>query len=129
MLPQNVADVDSEPLRRKCRVNIAPHSSTAATNFAQTFGEFGLTPRTRLHHPLCLLLGRQPAVRRELVDQLRQILTKTGEQIVALHAGLLTQRVERIATERFLQIVGRNLLVWTAADPGLGHMALSALLE
>src|SRR5262249_21206365 len=89
----------------------------------------GIVARSELHHPRRFFLGRHPSVGRELINQLRQMLTKPGKQIVTVHAGLLTQGVQRLAPERFLQIVRRNLLVRAIADPGLRDMAVSALLE
>ena len=39
-------------------------------------------------HSRCFHFGRQPAVWRELIDQGRQMLTETGEQILTFHARL-----------------------------------------
>jgi hypothetical protein len=41
------------------------------------------------YHSRCFLFGRQPAVRRELIDQVRQMLTQAGEQILTSHASML----------------------------------------
>jgi len=41
------------------------------------------------YHSRCFLCGRQPAVRRELIDQVRQMLAEAGEQILTSHASLL----------------------------------------
>src|SRR5258708_30821480 len=80
-------------------------------------------------HPRGFLVGRQPAVGCELIDQVRQLLAQTRQEVLSPQAGLLGQRVERIVTERIRQVVGCNLLVWTSADPGLGRFALPARLE
>jgi hypothetical protein len=74
------------------------------------------------------LLGRQPTIRCELIDQVWQMLTKASEQIVHAQAGLLAQCVERIAAERIRQILGRDLLIRAGADPGLRDAAMSAVL-
>jgi hypothetical protein len=57
------------------------------------------------------------------------MLTKASEQILAAHAGLPAERVDRIAAECIDEIVGRNLLVGTGTDPGLRGAAMSAVLE
>ena len=80
------------------------------------------------HHPRCFLLGRQPPVWRELIDQVWQMLTQASEQIIHAQAGLLAQCVERIAPERIRQILGRDVLIRAGADPGLRDAAMSAVL-
>ena len=45
--------------------------------------------RFRSDHPLRFIIVRQPAVRRELVDEAREMLAEPGEQILASHPGLL----------------------------------------
>src|SRR5262249_26441438 len=82
-----------------------------------------------LDHPPPLLLGRQAPLRGKLVNQIPQILTQASEQIVRAQAGLLAQRIERIAAERIRQILGRDLLVRAGADPGLRDAAMSAVLQ
>jgi hypothetical protein len=39
-------------------------------------------------HSRCFRFGRQPAVWGELIDQGRQMLTETGEQVLTFHARL-----------------------------------------
>ena len=75
------------------------------------------------------VLGRQPAVRRELVDHLRQLLAHAVEQVVARHAEPPRHRVDVVATDRARQVAGRNLPVRPAADPGVGDVAQAVVLE
>src|SRR5262249_59126973 len=82
-----------------------------------------------LYHPRRLLLGRQAPLWGKLINQVRQILTQASKQLVPAQAGLLAQRVERIAAERMRQIFGRDILVRAGADPGLGDAAVSAVLQ
>src|SRR5262245_42812718 len=91
----------------------------------------GVSARFRgcdLDHPPRLLLGRQAPLRGKLINQVRQILTQASEQFVPAQAGLLAQRVERIAAERIRQILGRDVLVRAGADPGSRDAAMSAVL-
>src|SRR5215510_10804751 len=84
--------------------------------------------RRGLDHPPRLLLGRQAPLRGKLINQVRQILTQASKQFVPAQAGLLAQRVERIAAERIRQILGRDVLVRAGADPGSRDAAMSAVL-
>src|SRR5262245_40993141 len=84
--------------------------------------------RRGLDHPPRLLLGRQAPLRGKLINQVRQILTQAIKQFVPAQAGLLAQRVERIAAERIRQILGRDVLVRAGADPGSRDAAMSAVL-
>ncbi len=45
-------------------------------------------------------LGRQPSVRRQMVDHLRQILAETGEQFVARQPALGGQALDLVGAER-----------------------------
>ena len=81
-----------------------------------------------LYHPRCLLFARQATVRGELIDQVRQMLTKASEQIIHTHAGLFAQRIERVAAERVREIIWRDIVVRTIADPRLRDVAMPALL-
>ena len=51
---------------------------------------FALSPlrRGELYHPLCFILGRHPTVRRELIDEVRQILAQSGQQVALIHPAL-----------------------------------------
>src|SRR5262249_39124285 len=102
-----------------------PRAAAAAPRLAAVY----LAARTRLDHPPCLLLGRQPPVWGELIDQVWQMLTQASEQVIRAHAGLLAQCIERIAPERIRQFLGCDLLVWAGADPGLRGSAMSAVLQ
>ena len=83
---------------------------------------------TDLDHPRRLLLARQATVRGELIDQVRQMLTKASEQIIHTDAGLFAQCMERVAAERVREIIWRDLVVRTIADPRLRDVAMPALL-
>lgn len=41
-----------------------------------------------LDHPLRFVLRRHPAVRRELIDEVRQILAQSGKQVALIHPAL-----------------------------------------
>src|SRR6266849_9326233 len=71
-----------------------------------------------LYHPRRLLVARQAPVWSELIDQVRQMLTKASQQIVHAQAGLLAQCIERVAAELICRILRRDLLVLAGADPG-----------
>src|SRR6476620_1625481 len=72
---------------------------------------------------------RYPSVRRQLIDEARQLMPQPLEQIVLRHAGLLAQRLERIAAERICQVVRGDRFVRAGADPGVRGGAVAALLE
>src|SRR5215471_8396051 len=57
------------------------------------------------------------------------MLTKASQQIVHAQAGLLAQCIERVAAERIRQILRRDLLIRTGADPGLRGAPMSVVLE
>jgi hypothetical protein len=44
--------------------------------------------RGELDHPLRFVLRRHPAVRRELIDEVRQILAQSGQQVALIHPAL-----------------------------------------
>src|SRR5215813_5084722 len=92
-------------------------------------GRFSWLRGRDLYHPRRLLLGRQAPLRGKLINQVRQMLTQASEQIVHAQAGLLAQRIERIAAERIRQILGRDVLIRAGADPGLRDAAMSAVLQ
>jgi hypothetical protein len=73
--------------------------------------------RFRSDHALRFIIARQPAVRRELVDEAREMLAEPGEQILASHPGLVRQRVERVGAERAREFALGDLLVRAGADP------------
>src|SRR3984885_13067205 len=63
------------------------------------------------------VLGRQPPVRRQVVDDIGQLLAQPREQFVARQAALRHQAVDLIGAERAGEIAGRDLLVGAVADP------------
>jgi len=76
-----------------------------------------------------LFLARQPSIRRKLIDQVRQMLAQPGKQVFPSQAGLLAERVERIAPECICQVVGRDFLILSGIDPGLRDSTVSTVLE
>src|SRR3954468_11449103 len=75
------------------------------------------------------MLGRQPSVRRQMIDHLRKILAEAGEQLVARQAALGGQALDLVGAERVGEIAGRDRLVLALADPGIGGLAVAALLK
>src|SRR6516165_10535237 len=119
-----------EPLRARPPRSLAPMVMMA--RLARTLAPNAMRPAGRdwsLYHPPRLLVGRQAPVWRELIDQVRQMLTKASQQLVHAQAGLLAQRIEGVAAERIRQILGRDLLVRAGADPGLRDATMSAVLQ
>src|ERR1700729_492673 len=64
-----------------------------------------------------------------MVDHTGQMLAETVEQFVARQAALRHQTVDLIGAERTGEIAGRDLLVGAGAHPGIGGVAMAALLE
>src|SRR5262245_38498255 len=84
----------------------------------------------RLDSPAAgFLVGWEPAVGRKLVDQLRQVLAQAIEQLIARKSGLLGERADGVGAERRGEIVGCDLFVLAAADPGLRSAALTGALQ
>jgi hypothetical protein len=79
--------------------------------------------------PLCNASVRQPSVRRQMIDDVGQILAETLQQFVTGQAALGSQRLDLIGAERVGEVAGRDLLVGTVGDPGIGLVAESLLLE
>jgi len=82
-----------------------------------------------LHHPRGLLCRRKPSVRRELIDEVWQILTEALEQLVVVQAGLSREGVKLLTPEGFSQGGRRNILIRSAIDPRLGHSSLTTVLQ
>src|ERR1700730_4064283 len=78
---------------------------------------------------LCLRVAHKPPVRRERVHEARKCLAQAPEQVVVLHAGLAGQRSECVGPARALAGATLDRLVWSAADPGVDGIALTALLQ
>src|SRR6476619_8251041 len=83
----------------------------------------------RSEQALRFVFVRHAPVRRELIDEAREILPQPFQQVVASHPGLLRQRVERVASERAREVTLGDRLVRPGADPGMRHVALAVLLE
>src|ERR1700732_3937080 len=64
-----------------------------------------------------LAVGRQPAVRRQMIDHLRQIAAEAVEQFVGRQAALRGQRIDLVGAQRLGEIAGGNRLVLALADP------------
>src|ERR1700722_20246512 len=64
-----------------------------------------------------------------MVDHTGQMLAETVEQFVARQAALRHQTVGLIAAERTGEIARRDMLVGAGAHPGIGGVAMAALLE
>src|SRR3984893_10313337 len=69
-------------------------------------------------HSGSLLLARQAPVRGELIDEFRKVIAQSDQQVGAAHAGLLSNGVERLASERVFQIIWSDCLVGSGTDPG-----------
>src|SRR6202022_1260012 len=63
-------------------------------------------------HSGSLLLARQAPVRGELIDEFRKVIAQSDQQVGAAHAGLLSNGVERLASERVFQIIWSDCLSW-----------------
>src|SRR4051794_36093423 len=75
------------------------------------------------------MLGRQPSVRRQMIDHLRQILAEAGEQLVTRQAALGGQALDLVGAERIGEIAWCDRLVPPFAAPVFGGVAMPPLLE
>src|SRR5437879_13492890 len=64
-----------------------------------------------------------------MVDDIGQELAEAFQQFVAGQAALGGERLDLVCAERVGEIAGRDLLVGTIADPGVGLIAKPLLLE
>ncbi len=71
----------------------------------------------RLLPLLSFIFRRQPALGRELVDEAGQVLRQTLKKLAPRKTGLLRERRDCFGADRAGKILGRNLFVWTGADP------------
>ena len=58
-----------------------------------------------------------------------KILAEALQQFVAGQSALRGERLDLVGAERVGEIAGRDLLVGTVADPGIGLIAMALLLE
>src|SRR5580704_11119653 len=72
---------------------------------------------------------RQPAVRRQMVDHLGQMLAEAIQQVLARQAALRHQAVDLVGAKRVGEIARRDLLVRAWAHPRIGRLAVAVLLE
>src|SRR5215471_13464235 len=75
------------------------------------------------------MLGGNAAIRRKLVDGVRQFLTKTLQQLLSRHAGLAREPVDFFRAQRFLEFGRPDWLVRAAANPRLRDVAQTVLLK
>src|SRR5262249_38288852 len=80
-------------------------------------GLLGTVLIRRAGHLGGLMLGGNAAIRRKLVDSVRQFLTKTLQQLLSRHAGLAREPVDFFRAQRFLEFGRRDWLVRAAANP------------
>src|SRR5450631_27428 len=73
--------------------------------------------------------GRHPSVRRQMIDDVGQVLAEATQQFVARQPALRRQIVDLIGAERLGEIAGRNRFVRARAHPCIGGLALAVLLE
>ena len=72
---------------------------------------------------------RQPPIRRQMVDDAGQILAEAREQFVTGQPALRHQAIDLIGAERAGEIARCDLLVRARTDPGVGGVAMAALLK
>src|SRR6185312_4194260 len=65
----------------------------------------------------------QPSVRRQMVDDLGQMLAQAVQQILTRQAALRHHMIDLIGAERVRQIARRYLLVRSLRHPGIGGVA------
>ena len=75
------------------------------------------------------MLGGKPPLRREMIDHVRQMLAQSIDQFCLRHSSLLRQHLNLIFAQHLRQNVWRNLFIRPLADPGVGNLALTFLLE
>src|SRR5205814_1433268 len=73
--------------------------------------------------------ARHAAVRRQLVDRAWQFAAEPRQQLLARQAGVLRQRVDVVAADRLRQVAFGNVLVRSGADPRVGGLTLTVVLE
>jgi len=84
----------------------------------------------RLHRQRSrFLFRRHSALRRQLVNSLRQFCAQSLQKLVARNSCMLREFVERICTGCSFYVAGRDRLVRTVTNPRMRHAALAALLE
>ncbi len=73
--------------------------------------------RPGLRDLLRLALRRQPPLRRQSIDDFRQVAAERGQKIARRHACLIAQRLNRVLAERIRKLVRGDRLVRAGADP------------
>src|SRR3569833_2104515 len=72
---------------------------------------------------------RQPSIRSQMIDHLRQILAEAVFQLIARHAAVRGELVELIGAKRVGEVPLRDRLVLALSDPGIRGVAQAILLE
>src|SRR5262249_33662900 len=72
---------------------------------------------------------RDRAVRRQLVDRLRQHLREPLRKLLYRQAGFRGELLQQIRTDHLVNVVGRDGLIRSRADPRLHRWAEAVLLE
>src|SRR5580704_5450669 len=80
-------------------------------------------------HALHLVRGWYLAARREVVDHLRQVVAQTIEQFFLGDTELRREGADPVRTERRAEIRRGDRAVRAGTDPGLGHLAVAAVVE
>ena len=73
------------------------------------------------------LLGWHPALRGELVDYTRKQVRELRQQVGTAHAGLLRELPNRLWTKGCSEIVRRDWLVLSLANPRVDRTAMAGL--
>src|SRR5438270_13905438 len=79
--------------------------------------------------PLHFCIVRNLLVRCHVVDRTRQLVRKFRQQLIARHLELPRKLIDRVGAERLVELIGRDRLVLSGADPGIHLVAKSSLPE
>ena len=74
-------------------------------------------------------MGRQASIGREVIDSVRQVVREFRQQLLARHARLLFQLIDRVRPECVREVVRRKPPVLARAYPGVGMIAIAVLPE
>src|SRR5262245_44221443 len=102
---------------------------TSPTPPAQGFRDARACFRRRSGHACCLLLGRQAAFRRQMVNDARQMLAEGRQQLVTLHSRLSHQVPDGILAQSAFQSCWCDRTIRSARDPGARRVAIATALE
>ena len=68
-------------------------------------------------------------MRRDVIDRAGQFVRKLREQLLARHLELLRKLIDRVRPDRLIELIRRDRLVLSGADPGIHLVAESPLPE